>query len=108
MALALQRRRRRRSGFSGRTEARLAHFRFVCIGAFFMWLSPKSQKRSFDRKKLSENSFYPLPLSPHGDELIDITSEHRAMRNHQPKSRIRENSTSGSVSLSRCSRLRST
>jgi hypothetical protein len=51
------------------------------------------------------------PLTqPQGDELIDFDSEHRAVRMHQPKSRMREIRTSGSVrSLSRSiGRLRST
>lgn len=79
-------------------EAKLSYFRFVCIGHLFKWLNRRSQKRSFDWAKfLRKLHFNPLPLPPHGDALIDITSEHRAVRNHQPKSRMRENRTSGSV-----------
>jgi hypothetical protein len=91
-------------------ESRLAHFRHVCISALFKWLNRRSQKRSFTWMKFERKlRFNPLPLPPRGDELIDITSEHRAVRNHQPKSRMRENRPSGSVrGLSRQWRLRST
>jgi hypothetical protein len=79
-------------------EAKLCHFRFVCLGSLFKWLNRRSQKRSFGWKQFERKlHFNPLPLPPHGDELIDITSEHRAVRKHQPKSRMRENRTSGSV-----------
>lgn len=91
--------------------AKLSHFRFVCIGSLFKWLNRRSQKRSFSWKQFERKlHFNPLPLPPCGDELIDITSEHRAVRKHQPKSRMRENRTSGSErSLSRSmSRLRFT
>jgi group II intron reverse transcriptase/maturase len=91
-------------------EDRLSHFRFVCIGALFKWLNRRSQKRSFDWEKFGRKlHFNPLPPPPRGDGLIDITSEHRAVRKHQPKSRVRENRTHGSVrSLSRSRRLRFT
>jgi group II intron reverse transcriptase/maturase len=84
-------------------EAKLSHFRFVCIDALFKWLNRRSQKRSFSWKQFERKlHFNPLPLPPQGEQLIDITSEHRAVRKHQPKSRMRENRTSGSVrSLSR-------
>jgi len=91
-------------------EAKLSHFRFVCMGSLFKWLNRRSQKRSlswgqFERKL----HFNPLPLAPQGEELIDITAEHRAVRKHQPKSRMRENRTSGSVrGLSGLRPLRST
>jgi group II intron reverse transcriptase/maturase len=79
-------------------EAKLHHFRFVCIGHLFKWLNRRSQKRSFDWEKFQRRlQFNPLPLPPHGDMLVDITSEHRAVRNHQPKSRMREIRPSGSV-----------
>ena len=78
-------------------EAKLYHFHFVCIGSLFKWLNRRSQKRSFSwvqfKRKLH---FNPLPLPPRGDALIDLTSEHRAVRKHQPKSRMREIRTSGS------------
>jgi RNA-directed DNA polymerase len=91
-------------------EAKLHHFRFVCIGSLFKWLNRRSQKRSFSWEKFERRQhFNPLPPAPHGDELIDLTSEHRAVRKHQPKSRMREIRTSGSErSLSRSSRLRFT
>ena len=91
-------------------EAKLSYFRFVCIGALFKWLNRRSQKRSFNWEKFGRKlHFNPLPLAPHGEELIDITSEHRAVRKHQPKSRVRENRTHGSErSLSRSRRLRFT
>jgi group II intron reverse transcriptase/maturase len=92
-------------------EAKLSHFRFVCLGALFKWLNRRSQKRSFSWEQFERKlTFNPLPFSPRGDELIDVTSEHRAVRKHQPKSRMRENRTSGSVrSLSRLTgRLRFT
>lgn len=84
-------------------ESKLAHFRFVCIGALFKWLNRRSQKRSFSWEKFERKlHFNPLPLPPRGEELIDISSEHRTVRKHQPKSRMRENCTSGSErSLSR-------
>jgi RNA-directed DNA polymerase len=91
-------------------EAKLAHFRFVCIGALFKWLNRRSQKRSFDWEKFERKlKFNPLPPVPQGEELINITSEHRTVRKHQPKSRMRETRTSGSErSLSRSCRLRFT
>lgn len=77
-------------------EAKLSHFRFVCIGALFKWLNRRSQKRSFNWEKFERKlHFNPLPLAPRGDELVDITSEHRTVRKHQPKSRVRENRTHG-------------
>jgi RNA-directed DNA polymerase len=83
--------------------AKLSYFRFVCIGSLFKWFNRRSQKRSFSWKQFGRKlHFNPLPLPPLGDELIDITSEHRTERKHQPKSRMRENRTSGSErSLSR-------
>jgi RNA-directed DNA polymerase len=79
-------------------EAKLAQFRFVCMGSLFKWLNRRSQTRSFSWEQFGRRLlFNPLPLTPHGDELIDVTSEHRAVRNHQPKSRMREIRTSGSV-----------
>ena len=78
-------------------ESKLSYFRFVCIGALFKWLNRRSQKRSFSWAQFERKlHFNPLPLPPRGDELKDITAEHRTVRKHQPKSRMRENRTSGS------------
>ena len=87
-------------------EAKLAHYRFVCIENLFKWLNRRSQKRSFSREQFKRRlHFNPLPLPPRGDALIDFTSQHRAVRKHQPKSRVREIRTHGSVrSLSRATR----
>ena len=84
-------------------EAKLSHFRFVCIASLFKWLNRRSQKRSFSWTKFARKlKFNPLPLSPRGQQLIDVTSEHRSVRKHQPKSRMREIRTYGSDrSLSR-------
>jgi len=79
-------------------EAKLNHFSFVCTGALFKWLNRRSQKRSFTWVQFKRRLFFnPLPLPPRGDELIPLTSEHHAVRKHQPKSRMREIRTSGSV-----------
>ena len=79
-------------------EAKLSHFHFVCIGALFKWLNRRSQKRSFTWVQFKRRLYFnPLPLPPRGDGLIDLTSEHRTERKHQPKSRMREIRTSGSV-----------
>ena len=84
-------------------ETKLHHFHFVCISSLFKWLNRRSQKRSFSWAQFERRQhFHPLPLPPRGDELIDFDSEHRAVRKHQPKSRMREIRTSGSErSLSR-------
>jgi RNA-directed DNA polymerase len=91
-------------------EAKLNYFRFVCIGNLHKWLNRRSQKRSFSWAQFERKlHFNPLPLPPHGNQLIDITAEHRTERKHQPKSRMRENRTSGSVrGLSGLRPLRST
>ena len=91
-------------------ERKLNHFRLVCIKGLFKWLNRRSQKHSFSWKQFERKlHFNPLPLPPRGEMLIDITSEYRAVRNHQPKSRMRENRTSGSVrGLSGLRPLRST
>jgi hypothetical protein len=41
-------------------EARLARFRFVCIGASSSGVNRRSQKRSFDWMKLSETPLQPV------------------------------------------------
>jgi RNA-directed DNA polymerase len=79
-------------------EAKVNQFYYLCIGSLFKWLNRRSQKRSyswegFTRKLL----FQPLPKPPTGYAQIDITSELRPERNHQPKSRMREIRKSGSV-----------
>ncbi|MFZ5469792.1 MAG: hypothetical protein ACOZIN_10175 [Myxococcota bacterium] len=79
-------------------EAKLSHYRFVCIGHLFKWLNRRSQKHSFDWEKFQRKlRFNPLPEPPRGDKLNNLTSEHHSERNHQPKSRMRETRTSGSV-----------
>jgi len=78
-------------------DSKLRHFRFVCIGSLFKWLNRRSQKRSFTWAKFERKlKFNPLPLPPRGEQLLDVTSEHRTVRKHQPKSRMRENRTYGS------------
>ena len=79
-------------------ESKLSQFRFECVGALLKWLNRWSQKRSFDWKKFQRKlKFNPLREHPPGDELIDVTSKHRAVRKHQPKSRVREIRPHGSV-----------
>ena len=78
-------------------ESKLSHFWFVCIGSLFKWLNRRSQKHSFTWEKFERKlKFNPLPSPPRGQQLIDVTSELRAVRKHQPKSRMRENRTYGS------------
>jgi RNA-directed DNA polymerase len=91
-------------------QRKLAHFYYACIRSLFRWLNRRSQKRSFTWEKFERKLWFnPLPKPPSGDELIDITSEHRTERKHQPKSRMRKLRTSGSVrSLGRQWRLRLT
>lgn len=91
-------------------QPKLAQFYYTSIKSLFRWLNRRSQKKSFSWEKFSRKLWFnPLPKPPGGDGLIDITSEHRAVRKHQPKSRMREIRTSGSVrSLSRLWRLRLT
>ena len=79
-------------------EAKLSYFHFVCIGALFKWLNRRSQKRSFTWVQFKRKLFFnPLPLPPRGEELIELTSEHRSDRKHQPKSLMRGIRQSGSV-----------
>jgi hypothetical protein len=79
-------------------EAKLSHYRHVCIGSLFKWLNRRSQKRSFSWEQFERRQhFHPLPPIPRGEDLIAFETEHRAVRKHQPKSRMREIRTSGSV-----------
>jgi len=89
---------------------KLAQYYYTCVSSLFRWLNRRSQKRSFTWEKFNRKLWFnPLPKPPSGDELIDSTSEHHSERNHQPKSRMREIRTSGSVrGLSRQWRLRPT
>jgi RNA-directed DNA polymerase len=78
-------------------QSKLIHFYQACKEAFFKWLNRRSQKRSFSWERFNQRLlFQPLPKPPTGQELIDVTSEHRTERKHQPKSRMREIRTSGS------------
>lgn len=64
-------------------ESRLEHFRFVCIGSLFKWLNRRSQKRSFDWERFQRKLYFnPLPLTPRGDTLIDITGVDPVLWSH--------------------------
>lgn len=79
-------------------QQKLAQFYWTSIGSLFKWLNRRSQKRSFTWAQFKRKlQFEPLPKPPPGPELIDITSEYRTERKHQPKSRMREICKSGSV-----------
>ena len=79
-------------------EAKLSHFRWSCVGALFRWLNRRSQKHSFTWERFEQRlRFHPLPHPPCGPELIDVTSEHGATRNHKPKSRMPKLGKYGSV-----------
>jgi group II intron reverse transcriptase/maturase len=79
-------------------QPKLAQFYFTCIQSLFRWLNRRSQKRSYTWAKFHRKLWFnPLPKPPGGDSLIDVTSIHHSDRNHQPKSRMREIRTSGSV-----------
>jgi RNA-directed DNA polymerase len=79
-------------------QSKLAYFLYSCKRSLFRWLNRRSQKRSFSWKQFARKLWFePLPQPPGGNELIDITSEHRTERKHQPKSRMREIRKSGSV-----------
>jgi RNA-directed DNA polymerase len=78
-------------------QLKLKHFYRACIEALYKWLNRRSQKRSFSWERFKARLRHmPLPKPPFGYELIDVTSEHRTERKHQPKSRMRETRTSGS------------
>ena len=79
-------------------QFKLNHFYQACKEALYKWLNRRSQKRSFNWERFTQRLRHmPLPKPPTGDELKDVTSEHRTERKHQPKSRMRENRTSGSA-----------
>jgi group II intron reverse transcriptase/maturase len=78
-------------------SAKLSHFYFACVGALFKWLNRRSQKRSFSWERFERRlRFNPLLRPPFSEELRDVSSE-RLSDKHPPKSRMRENRTSGSV-----------
>ena len=79
-------------------QSKLSYFYIECKRSLFKWLNRRSQLRSFSWEQFERKLWFnPLPRPPSGNELIEITSEHRTERNHQPKSRMREIRTSGSV-----------
>lgn len=79
-------------------ESKLAHFYHACIGSLFKWLNRRSQKKSFTWEKFYRKLWFdPLPKPPSGTQLKDVSSPHRSERKHQPKSRVREIRTPGSV-----------
>ena len=79
-------------------ESKLAHFYHACIGSLFKWLNRRSQKKSFTWEKFNRMLWFdPLPKPPSGPQLKDVSSPHRSERKHQPKSRVREIRTPGSV-----------
>lgn len=76
---------------------KVSHFYFACVGALFKWLNRRSQKRSFSWEQFERRLyFHPLPMPPFTVELRDVYSERNSVK-HTPKSRMRENRTSGSV-----------
>lgn len=79
-------------------DAKLHHFHHACISALYRWLNRRSQKRSFSWERFQQRlRFSPLPRPPSGPELIDVSHEHGAVRNHKPKSRMPKSGTYGSV-----------
>lgn len=79
-------------------QPKLAQYYYTCIKSLFRWLNRRSQKRSFTWAKFNRKLWFnPLPKPPGSNSLIDVTSETHSERNHQPKSRMREIRTSGSV-----------
>ena len=79
-------------------QSKIAQFYHACIGSLFKWLNRRSQKKSFTWEEFSQRLWRdPLPKPPDGPQLIDVSSPHRSERKHQPKSRMREIRTSGSV-----------
>jgi len=79
-------------------EAKLSHFYWSCVGSLYRWLNRRSQKRSYTWEQFLRRLRYsPLPRPPRGPELIDISSEHDAVRKHKPKSRMPKLGTYGSV-----------
>jgi retron-type reverse transcriptase len=82
-------------------QPRLNHFYQACISALFKWLNRRSQKRSTTWERFALSLHRLLPAPPTGNELKDLTSELSSQRKHQPKSRMRETRTSGSVRSAR-------
>jgi RNA-directed DNA polymerase len=79
-------------------EPKLSHFYWSCVGSLYRWLNRRSQKRSYTWEQFLRRLRYsPLPRPPRGPELIDISSEHDAVRKHKPKSRMPKSGTYGSV-----------
>jgi len=79
-------------GYFGVTynEAKLSHFYHACVGLLFRWLNRRSQKRSCHLERFEKRlRLSPLPTPPHGDDLMDISSE-RSSSKHTPKSRMRK------------------
>lgn len=72
-------------------------FYFSCVGAMFKWLNRRSQKKSYTWEEFVRKlMFNPLPKSPLGFELIDVTSKLSSELKHKPKSRMRKLRPSGS------------
>jgi len=80
-------------------QPKLNHFYHACVGALSKWLNRRSQKRSFTSwERFAQRLQHdPLPRPPLRLWLTDVTTELRSQRKHQPKSRMREIRTSGSV-----------
>ena len=79
-------------------QSKLEHFYWVVTQALFKWLNRRSQRRSFTWKRFLKRIHYqPLPLPPAGYELKDMTRNDGSVWNRKPRSRMRENRTSGSV-----------
>jgi RNA-directed DNA polymerase len=82
-------------------SAKLSHFRHLCVGALHKWLNRRSQRRSFTWERFERRlAFQPLPSTPLGQELRDVSSERSSLK-HKPKSRMREIRKSGSVRSAR-------
>src|SRR4030088_3026891 len=78
-------------------ESRLNHFYQAYLDALFKWLNRRSQKRSLNWKRFRRRLLHqPLPRPLHGHALIDGDLRTPYLTKHQPKSRMRENRTSGS------------
>lgn len=79
-------------------EAKLEHFYWFCVGAMYRWLNRRSQRHSYNWESFKRRlRFSPLPRPPWGEELLDVSSEHGAVRKRNTKSRMREMCKSGSV-----------
>ena len=79
-------------------ESKLSHFHRSCAWVLYRWLNRRSQCRSYTWEQFKKRLlFCPLPPPPRGSELIDLSSEHAATRNHKPKSRMPKSGPYGSV-----------